>query len=221
MVSLSRSKAIVALGKRLVAQLNDGRDLLGAWMAHMIAERIHAVETAPPEGKAAAEEACAKSVLELWEHREAMHQSVRPLIELDPILRILQSLDVEGDDFRYYPRVLRAAENIDADEDVKRWLELAIGTDNAARQIIRLALRRAADGIVDEAASWVELARIAGAEDGAEGILVNFILDTNEKYNTMDVDSLKKKLSGFENLISLAQTLADEVRSEIIKLDDR
>src|SRR5260221_8606675 len=117
MASLSRSKAVLELGKRLVAQFEDKGDLLAAWMAHMIAERIHAAETAAPQDKAAAEEGCAKAILELWHHREALPQRVRPLRELEPVLRTLQSLDVDHAHYRYYPNALEAVEIAEAPED--------------------------------------------------------------------------------------------------------
>jgi hypothetical protein len=41
MESLKRSKAVIELGKLLVAQLKLGNDEVAQWMAHMLAERIH------------------------------------------------------------------------------------------------------------------------------------------------------------------------------------
>jgi len=216
MPSLSRSKAVLELGKRLVAQLEDKGDLLSAWMAHMIAERMHAVETAPPEGKAAAEEGCAKAVLELWGHREALSQRVRPLRELEPVLRTLQSLDVDHAHYRYYPSALEAVEIAEAPEDVRQWLKLAIDLDYTVRSLIRFALRSAVGAMADEAAPWVALACAAGAEEGPEELLLKWVLGDKEEVEADPaMTSLKDKLSRLETFIELAEGLAKDIRTQL------
>ena len=42
MESLDRSKAVIDLGKKLVAELKLGDDMMAQWMAHFIAERMDA-----------------------------------------------------------------------------------------------------------------------------------------------------------------------------------
>jgi hypothetical protein len=214
MASLSRSKAVLELGKRLVAQLDDRGDLLSTWMAHMVAERIHAAETAPPERKTAAEEDCAKTILELWNRREALHPGARPLRELEPILRTLRSLDVEEDSYRYYPHVLSAAEEAELSEDVRQWLVLAIETDYAARLLIQFALRSAASAAAEEAAPWIEMARAAGAEKSPEGLIVDLVFGNSEKPQENPLlASAKRKLSRLETFIRSAEDLAEEIRT--------
>ena len=46
MESLDRSKAVIELGKRIVAGLTLGDDVTAQWMAHLVAEKISAAENA-------------------------------------------------------------------------------------------------------------------------------------------------------------------------------
>jgi hypothetical protein len=216
MASLSRSKAVLELGKRLVAQLDGKGDLLTAWMGHMVAERMHAAETAPPEAKAAAEEDCVRVILELWRHRDALPQRVRPLQELEPVLRTLQSLDVERDGYRYYRSALEAADVADAREDVRRWLDFAIACDYTARALIQFALRSAAGATAEQAGPWIELARAAGAEEESEGLLFELIFGNETgPEEEAQIASLKSMLSQLESFTKLAHSLAEDIRTRL------
>jgi hypothetical protein len=104
MESLERSKAVITLGKRLVASLVEENDLTAEWMAHLIAERMDAVEWAPLAEKAAAEEACAHAIYKLWSHRFNAPHGVNLLHQAEPIARALASLDPERKEFRLFSR---------------------------------------------------------------------------------------------------------------------
>lgn len=214
-MSLTRSKAVLELGRRLVAQLEADDDLMASWMAHDIAQRIEAAERAPAEDNAAAQDACAKAILELWRYRSALPSHLRPLGELEPALRTLASLDVDQTDYRYYPQALRAAATADADEATKQWLELALGLDYSARLLIQFALRSAAHRAASNADPWVELAREAGADEGIERTIVKIILVADEVgdagENEQDA-ALRDRISRLESLASLANTLARDLR---------
>jgi hypothetical protein len=216
-VSLTRSKTVIELGKRLVGQLDVEDDLLASWMAHDIAQRINAAEKSSAEDKAVSHDACAKAILELWRYRSALPDHLRPLGELEPVIRTLASLDVERTDHRYYPQALREAATADVDETTKQWLELAIGLDYSARLLIQFALRSAAQKAASKAESWVELAQQAGADEGAEGPVIRFILGQDEEGET-DEDqqaALRDKLSRLENFATLAASLATDLRAQL------
>ena len=76
-MSLIRSEAVIALGKRLVAQLGAKGDVLTSWMAHHVADLMARAEAAPPAEKAVAQEACARAVLDLWRHRNVLPEILR------------------------------------------------------------------------------------------------------------------------------------------------
>lgn len=215
-MSLTRSRAVLELGKRLVSQLNVSDDLLASWMAHYIAQRIKEAEDAPDEAKAAATDSCAKAILEIWEHRSSLPDQIRPLRDLEPVLRTLASLDVDQTQYRYYPEVLREAGMADADEGAQKWLELAKGLDYSARLLIQFALRSAAQNTACQAAPWVELALQVGAGQGAEGVIVRFILDNDDADRMAAGEaSLRDRISQLETFASLAHSVATELRAQL------
>lgn len=140
-MSLTRSRAVVALGKRLVAQLDVEDDVLASWMAHHVADLIARAEAASPAEKSAAEEACSKVILDLWRHRSALPKHLRPLDEVQPILRTLASLDLDPDRSRYFSRPMWEAATAEAEDDAKCVLGLVAGVDYAARVLIQMLLQ--------------------------------------------------------------------------------
>ena len=90
-----RSDAIIKLGEKLVEELNSDRvDTLGRWMAHYIAERIDEAENAPASDKKLLKAACAEEILRIWEHRQQLPGGFRPFNDFEPVLRTLESLDL-------------------------------------------------------------------------------------------------------------------------------
>ena len=119
----ARSDAVVKLGKRLVAQLELGDDLLAQWMAHDLATRIDAVERAGAEGTITQRDDCARSILALWEHRQSLPRQLRPFREIEPLMRTLVALDVDNyGHFRYLAPPFTEAAFDDADPAAKQWL---------------------------------------------------------------------------------------------------
>lgn len=217
-VSLVRSKAVIELGKKLVAQLDADDDLLASWMAHDIAARMEAVETAPPEQKPAAQDACAKAILDLWRLRNKLPEHLRPLGELEPVLRTLAYLALDPSDPRYYPEAMRAAATASAEGETKRWLEMAIGIDFSARVLVRFALQLAAGGAASDAEPWVELARKAGAEDDREGSVVRIIFandDAESEPEGAGRAALKDRADRLESFAAMAAGVAEEIRTQL------
>ena len=69
MESLDRSKAVIEIGKRVVAGLKLGDDVTAQWMAHLVAEKISAAEQASEATRDAAASVCVDVILKLWAHR--------------------------------------------------------------------------------------------------------------------------------------------------------
>lgn len=214
MANLSRSDAVIELGKRLVAQLDDG-DLVGAWMAHHIADLMTAVDQASAREKPSASAACRTAVFELWAHRSTFPRDRRPMQELDPILRALAALDVEGAHHRYFPRALDAAANAKLPEEAAKWFKFASGIDYTARLLIRYALLRAAATSVDEVELWLDLAREAGADEGVEGDVVGFLRDIADDETGRDRVALSEKVQRLKAFILLATSLAEGMETQL------
>lgn len=215
MVSLNRSDAVIELGKRLVTQLSiDSHDILSSWMAHRIAELIKDAEKCADDSEVT--EACSTAILSLWEHRSALPEHLRPLGDLEPVIRTLVALDVEGDEHHFYRPALREAATADVEGDVKEWLDLAIGLDYSARLLIRYALKNAAEKSVLKAEPWVQLAMEAGATDGAEVLLARFYLDDDEnKESERRKVKLEERLSKLEGFVALASEMIGNLEAEL------
>lgn len=157
MESLDRSKAVIELGKRIVADLKLGDDVTTQWMAHLVAEKISAAEHASETARDAAAAECVDVIQKLWAHRYTLPPYMRPLRELDPLLRTLKSLGVnEDDELRFFARPPSGEELEGATEEEKTLFEFAIGIDHAARELIRYALSVAAERSVDVVKPWLE-----------------------------------------------------------------
>jgi len=187
-------------------------------MSHHIADLIVRAEAAAPAEKAEAERVCALAILELWSHRSALPQHLRPLREVEPILRTLAFLDLDPNHFRYYDTPMRQAVTANVDGDVKRAIELAMGVDYTARVLIRMFLQQAAAAAADSMEPWVELARAVGAEDGGEQKLWDFIL-TEDGAETMLYDgaraSLEDRLGRLEAFAKAADAEAAALRERL------
>jgi hypothetical protein len=98
------SDAVLALGKKLVAELglDQSVDTLSRWMAHYIAELMHAAETAEDAKRQELTSRCCVAILDLWRHRRELPDGKRPFEDIEPILRALQSLDPEDTTPRYF-----------------------------------------------------------------------------------------------------------------------
>lgn len=217
-MSRTRSEAVIELGKRLVAELDDDNDLLASWMAHYIAEQIDAAQNAPVHERSERQQACAEAILQLWRHRNVLPQHLRPLGEIEPVLRTLASLDVEQRDYRYSGDALRAAAVAEVDEDTKHLLELAIGIDYTARLLIQFALRAAAEPATSNAQAWVELAQQAAADEGVDRAVVRFILDSDggrEPVEDYEKARLRDRLSRLDAFMELASSWAAELRTQL------
>lgn len=215
---LARSKAVLELGKRLAAELNEGGDLLASWMAHDIAQRIEIAENSPSDSPA--QDACAQAILNLWRYRNDLPRHARPLKDLEPLLRTIASLDIERTDHRYFPSELRASAAAEVDEATKNFLEFAIGLDYSARILIRLALREASLRSALTAEPWVELAHLAGAEEDGERSIIKFILSGEGEDEAQAVDgdqtaALEDKLARVESFITAATLLATELKTQL------
>jgi hypothetical protein len=218
-VSLSRSEAVIQLGKALVERLGDSEDILSAWMAHDIAALMDAAQTAAAAGRgaaaAAAAAACRTAVLELWAHRNDMPAHLQPLRELEPILRTLAYLALDQEDFRYFPPALRAAATAGAEGEAKSWLDLALGLDDSARTLVRFALRNAALHAAANTAPWVTLAQQAGAAMDREALPIRLLVTTDEPADRKELQALGAQIKRLEGFIQSAAVLADHLKRTV------
>jgi len=221
MESLERSSAVIDLGKRLVAELKLGDDVAAQWMAHLLAERIQDAENAPLENRVAAQNSCADLVLQLWGRRHSLPSRLRPMKKLEPLLRTLDSLDVNsGQRLRF---MQEPPENAKIEEGIKEWLDAAVTVDDAARILVQYYLATAAEQASDEARPWIQSAVDAGADVTLEARVVRFVdsgLDRLSGAAQVARKILKKKIQTLETFASLAASHAAELRAKHDLLTD-
>jgi hypothetical protein len=114
-------KGVLDLGRALVNELglDDSVDTLGRWMAHYIAELIEDADTCDTADRAAKMSTSADIILKLWEHRHQLSERKRPFLDLEPILRAIQSLDPSDETLRYFPASMMEAKDTDENAETK------------------------------------------------------------------------------------------------------
>lgn len=217
MESLDRSKAVIELGKRIVAGLKLGDDVTSQWMAHLVAEKISAAEHASETARDAAITECVDVILKLWAHRYTLPPYMRPLRELDPLLRTLNSLGVnEEDELRFFARPPSSEELEGATEDEKKLFEFAIGIDHAARELIRHALSVAAERSVDVVKPWLEGAFKGSVEATVELRISRFVAEGLLKgQEKAKQQAMLDRIDRLESFANAALFLAGEMRKTL------
>lgn len=217
MESLDRSKAVIELGKRIVAGLMLGDDVTAQWMAHLVAEKISAAEEASETVRDSAVAECLDVILKLWAHRYTLPPYMRPLRELDPLLRTLNSLGVnEADELRFFARPPNSEEIEGASEEEKELFEFAIGIDRAARELIRYALSVAAERSVNVVNPWLEEVVTGGLEATVELRVSRFVAEGLLKSQEQaQQQAMLDRIGRLESFAEAALALAGDMRSTL------
>jgi len=217
MESLDRSKAVVELGKRIVAGLKLGNDVTAQWMAHLVAEKISAAEQASETARDTAVAECVDVILKLWAHRYTLPPYMRPLRELDPLLRILNFLGVnDADELRYFSRRPSSEDLEGAAEDEKKLFEFAIGIDHVARELIRHALSVAAERSVDLVKPWLDEAFKGNLDAAVELRIARFTQEGLLKgQEAAKQQAMLDRIDRLESFANAALLLAGEMRKTL------
>lgn len=191
-----RSEAIIALGKKIVTELRLDKsvDTLGRWMAHHVAELIHNVENATGKDKLVEQTLLRDTVLSLWAHRFELPRGVRPLEDLEPVLRALESLDPENNASRYFSTARAPEDETQESEVTRKWLDLAKKMDYASKTLIDYCVTSAADSAIDQSCEWVELARQAGADDSLELSVIRLIKYQRDLMKEPDLSAQQRRI---------------------------
>lgn len=199
-------------------------DTLGRWMAHYIAELIQDAEKASPEEQPVKMKACCDAILNLWKHRHTLSNGTRPFEELEPLMRILESLNPEDDTPRYFRSVRDAVGKTEEKDEMESWLNLIDDLDYSAKILIRYCLTQAAQNAIDKSAEWVSLAEAAGADEGIEFPLIHMIWDEDSMSKESEPDAQEKKyleerVKRLENFSKLALEVAADLRQKVSRIN--
>lgn len=217
MESLDRSNAVIELGKWIVASLKLGDDVTAQWMAHLVAEKISAAEQASEAARDTVVAECVDVILKLWAHRYTLPPYMRPLRELDPLLRTLNSLGVnEADELRFFSRRPNREELEGATEEEKELFEFAIDIDHAARELIRYTLSVAAERSVDLVKPWLEGAFKGKLDATVELRIARFALEgLLKEQEAAKQQAMRDRIDRLESFANAALILAGEMRKAL------
>ncbi|MGN6606508.1 MAG: hypothetical protein ACTHMS_05780 [Jatrophihabitans sp.] len=128
-------------------------------MAHFVAEKILAAESATSEERAAAEQAAAESILALWGRRAALPMRQRPLESYQQVFLALDRLGEPKKPWRFY-RLFDAHSRPSADDTESTvLLQLAIDVESTTRDLVVALVSEAASLCQEREAAWVRIGR--------------------------------------------------------------
>ena len=219
-------KDILPLGKKLVDELglDQSSDTLGRWMAHYIAELIQNAEAASEDDRPEKLARCAEAILDIWEHRSMLPNDKRPFEDFEPILRVLESLDLHNDIPRYFRLATTMVENDKQQSETEQWLDTIAKIDSSAKILIRYCLAHAAENAKNKSKEWIDLAEVFSAEQ-IDFRIIRLIPDKNalSKDSILDEWEYKqteKQLLQIESLVKVANALSSELREKLERLDN-
>lgn len=103
--SKQSEETIIKLGEKLVKELRleSSNNTLGRWMSHYIAELIQKTKQSTKEKeKCILQKECCETILKLWSNRIHLPNSARPFNEIEPFLKIIDSLKKEEYSIPYF-----------------------------------------------------------------------------------------------------------------------
>jgi len=217
-----RSDSLVALGKKLVDQLGleQSVDTLGRWMAHYVAEKMEAAESATGDARSQKMTECRDAILELWAHRRNLPTGQRPFDEFEQIFRVLQTLDLDDPLPRYFRQPRIAAAQDEESDSTKEWLDKAAELDNTARALIRYCLSNAAQEAVDKTRDWVALAESAAVGKEIDIRAIRAIVEDGEDLIPENPDSeertkMEDLLTRLEAFTAVSASLSLHLRGKL------
>lgn len=213
-------KAVLELGKKILAQFKEGEDrgILTSWMSHHIATLIDRAER---EGNTpAAKEAwteCVETILKLWSHRNTLPNGCRPFERAERAIKTLSALAPEYPENFYFQRPFPRGE-VSAQASIAgdAWLRFAEDFDRAARAFIRVCLTQSVAGSANELRDWVHVSQDLGEDPAADVELIRELIENANDEEVEEILSFKtvKDAEALESLNKLIVSLV-EIRDAI------
>jgi hypothetical protein len=217
MAPSSQPENVLQLGKRLVRQLglDDSTDTLSRWIAHALAERMEAVETAEPSDRDRLEHETIDLILKLWSHRRDFPADNRPFKDVEDLSLTLAQLVREEPTSRYFSSDARAAIE-EAPNPARMWLKRALAIEQAARAVINYCLSAADEATPGDRRQWADLAEAAGLGDDVDVRIVRFthllpfLLEEEQSG-----DLATRALASLKEKTSLMREIASKIESDV------
>ena len=125
-------------------------------MAHYVAEKISAAESATDNDRAAKEEAAAEAILALWQRRSGLPGNRSPMQAFERVFSALDRLAEPQDPWSFY-RIFRPRRAGRGRYVSSTMLRLALDLEDSARGAVHALVAEAAAMSLDREAEWVRL----------------------------------------------------------------
>lgn len=233
MENLEQQTRILNLGKEFVKKLGlePGVDTFSRWMAHYIAEKMTAMETASGRAKDDAARECYDTILKLWAHRATLPNGLRPFESFEPIFTALHKLSPNGQGSYFYranytshQQKLNATE---PEKEIASWMRMAEEVDFAARTCLRFVITQAAGIARDKSTKvWIENSMELKDADESKAVQIifkdfsgadlDYILGgQTRKY---EIEELKTKIAKLEMVEQLLHQIILNEKRELEKV---
>lgn len=212
------------LGRKIVHELDlePGVDTLAKWMAHDLAEQIQKCEEVGDEGRERAFSECRETIHRLWDHLLNDPQRLPAFKDCDQLIRTLASFTEETP--RYYANYHQINLKDNEPTESQKWLRIAEGVDYTAQSLIDYAISNAIEHAASkETVEWLNSAREAKALESGLGQAISIVfkdVGEEDQRNSKQREALSDRLKRLEAFTSIANELADDLRTKLAKLSE-
>jgi hypothetical protein len=203
---------LLYLGKKLETNLeNDNGNETSAWMAHFIAEKMAAIDSARGKAKASAQRECFEVILMLWDQQGCFPHDTRPFKDFDSTFRAMAHIDPN----KTAPSFFRNEnEDNQPPKEIEQAIKLITNLDAAARIMISFFVRESILHATDESTlEWLDAISGMARSDEAR-IILKLIPELDDK-DTAQAQNEKRKneLSEHIDRLEAFECLSREIKS--------
>jgi hypothetical protein len=215
------NQEVINLGKAIISELGMGIecDTPARWLVHYIAENIHKSENNQGDAKKIAEKNCIDAIFKLWHHRSELPRGIKPFADFDSAFRGLSKLD-DSSQRPYYNQFSQFEVEIDESEseESKRWVEVAISIDKAAKTLVSESFELAANAALTEKSK--KILRLAPAGSGSDiQIMLDLLYDEEpSELAIKEAKILKDKIKSIEKLKKICDSFLENLNDELLQI---
>lgn len=188
---------MLELGDEITKQLGRvaQRDLLAAWMAQYLAEKMLEAKSARGHERSRLESECRELIFKLWAHRHSLPDGARPLESFEPVFAVLSELS--QDKPRY--SLLRAVPPIRKGARARTALQEILTIDQCASSLVRWQLASALEEIDTADKRWTQFLTLLEPSTWDLEIVYSLIgeaelLSSKEKLKKDQLDELERMI---------------------------
>lgn len=186
-------------------------------MVFYIAEQIKVANISTGKKKIEDDKRCFEMILNLWKQNSSFPDGHRPFENFDTIFKVLERLDPDNKSPYYFSDKLLSDSPKEKPEELTKWLELALATDEAVRVWMEYIFQQAAKSISNsKTIEWLN--NSTGVLDEIDYTAIINILENDIVDDKTSVESLiKKKNNLLKSRISKLKTFV-KFNKDLLKL---